>query len=264
MKRRNAIPGGAPAHMQRRAKSAGIRLAFLFAALALFALGAGPAGDGPMGCGASTALQAQTIRYTIEVIRRVPLNGADQLGDMLADEGVSVTVKRHAVRRLAELARDLRRPENESFPAEKLYRPVIRSLERRPDVEDHHVLREEAARSLGRMHWLPDADAFIPALGRTAGDPQEHEDVRRAAAEALGLFKENARLASEALVQVLDAEIERGPSGDNVRVMTAVVASLGSLREKTAFVPLMRVVNSSFPVTVKRRAEQSLENISWE
>jgi len=209
-------------------------------------------------------LVSQTIRYTIEVIRRVPLAGADQLGEMLADPGVSVTVKRHAVRRLAELSRQLRSPENENFPAEKLYRPVIRSLEPEPDVQDHHVLREEAARALGSMHWLRDAEAFIPPLGRTARDPEEHVDVRRAAAEALGKFRENSRLASETLVKVLDAAIENGPNADNVRVLTAVVASLGMLREKTAFVPLMRVVNSGFPVTVKRRAEQSLENIRWE
>ncbi|HNJ05700.1 MAG TPA: hypothetical protein PLB73_15680, partial [Leptospiraceae bacterium] len=70
--------------------------------------------------------------------------------------------------------------------------------------------------------------------------------------------------ATTELVAALNSELERGPQADNVTVATAIIRSLGSLRDRRSFVPLMRVIQSRFPTSTKREAQRALENIKWD
>ncbi|MFN3603400.1 MAG: HEAT repeat domain-containing protein [Leptonema sp. (in: bacteria)] len=202
---------------------------------------------------------------TAPIFNRVPANekGVEELTKLLSDPKVRIEDKEGAVDRLGVIARQIY-AENKNFPPEKIYNPLLGALN--PTNEPHHhVLRMQICRALAQFDiYDKGVENIIPALGRRLKDSNEHEDVRVEAGRSLGRFQKNRILASTELIDVLSKELERGPQPDNIRLMTVVIQSLGSLGDKRAFVPLMKVIKSSFPTGVKKEAQISLENIRWD
>lgn len=209
---------------------------------------------------APAALLAQE---TAPIFNRIPANekGVEELTRLLSDPSVRIEEKSNAVDRLGVLARQLY---NSDFPPEKLYNPMLGALTPRSEEPYHHVLRIHICQALGNFWNLKGGQDLIPALGRRLQDLQEHEEVRIAAALSLGKFRNQSEMAAQELLGALDKEVERGPQSDNITVVTAVVQGLGSLGDKRAFVPLMKIIKSRFPAGVKKEAQRSLESIRWD
>jgi HEAT repeat protein len=206
---------------------------------------------------------ALLAQETAPIFNRIPATekGVEELTRLLSDPNVRIEEKSNAVDRLGVLARQLY---NSDFPPEKLYNPLLGALTPRSEEPYHHVLRIHICRALGNFWNLKGGQDVVPALGRRLQDFQEHEEVRIAAAQSLGKFRNQSDLASQELLTALDKEVERGPQADNVTVVTAVVQSLGALGDKRAFVPLMKIIKSRFPAGVKKEAQRSLESIRWD
>lgn len=200
---------------------------------------------------------------TAPVFNRIPANekGVEELTRLLSDPGVRVEEKSNAVDRLGVLARQLY---GSNFPPEKLYNPMLGALNPQQGEAYHYVLRIHICQSLGNFWNLKGGQDVIPALGRRLGDVQENEEVRIAAARSLGKFRLQSDQAAQELLSGLEKEIERGPQADNVTIVTSMVQGLGMLGDKRGFVPLMKLIKSRFPSSVKKEAQRSLESIRWE
>ena len=203
-------------------------------------------------------LQAQEISPTY--FNRITLDGVDELARALSDPEISVEQKRLAVNRMAELARQL--PGSNVAPS-RLYNPLLGALRPEKDVQDHHVLRIAICEALRNFSDLEGSGQLIGPLGRVVSDADEHEDVRTAAARTLADFRKDKSAAVEALISSLNKELDRGPNANNISITSALCVSLGSLRDKRALVPLMKVVQSSFPNQTKRIAKTALESLDW-
>ncbi|MCB1173093.1 MAG: HEAT repeat domain-containing protein [Leptospiraceae bacterium] len=208
---------------------------------------------GPVSVGAQNASAA--------TMNRIPIQGYNELAKMISDPAMSVTDKRYAVARLGELSKDL--AAHKEIPASGLYNPILGVLTPQKNVEGHHVLREEACNVLALFARIDGSGSLVQPLGRVLKNGDEHVDVRVAAARSLGRFQNQSGQAVETLLDALNAEIKAGPNQNNIRMAGATITSLGYLGDKKAFVPLMRVLNSSFPSGTKRQAQAALESLNW-
>jgi len=187
--------------------------------------------------------------------RFITLKDRAQLARVIADPGISVGMKRAAVVRLSELAEEL--PANKKVKPSELYNPILNAMSsRRP------ILRETACISLIAFSSLPGSKNLLAPLGGVLGNQKEVSSVRLAAARALGRFSRDADEASDQLISALTKEMKSGP-GENIILVAVIINSMGRLRSKKGFVPLMRVINSRFPTSCKRAAQRALENIKW-
>ena len=209
-------------------------------------------------CGFPFGLGADDIE-TGQAINRVPLTGRDKLARLLSKADVRLEDKARAIERLAELTKDL--PANRNVEPKELYNPILGVLS---GNRGHKVLRKVACQSLVAFARLKGSDKLVEPLGKIVGNSGDFYEVRRAAAVTLGRFANNTGSATDQLVRALDAELKRGPRGDNVTFTKIVIDSIGRLQNKRSFVPLMRVIQSDFPTATKRAAQRALENIRWE
>lgn len=197
---------------------------------------------------------------TAMIFNRIGLSGSGELAKALSDPEVRPEDKTIVIRRLGELSKELKA--NKSVPPSQLYNPILGVMVPQNSIQDHHLLRIAACETLALFADFSDAGNLISPLGtRVKSDP--HEEVRLAAARALGRFYKNRQNASGLLVEALTRELGRGPQADNVRLVGALIRSLGGLQDKRAFVPLMRVIKSPFPTYTKREAQRALENLKW-
>ena len=203
-------------------------------------------------------LAAQDISPTY--FNRITLDGVDELARALSDPEIAIEQKQLAVNRLGELARQL---PNSKVPPSRLYNPLLGALRPEKNVQDHHVLRMAICNALRNFSDLEGSSQLIGPLGRVLMDQDEHEEVRAAAARALASFRKDQQAAADALITALNKELERGPGPKNISVTSVICISLGSLRDKRAFVPLMKVVQSTFPNQTKSNAKTALESIEW-
>lgn len=204
-------------------------------------------------------LPAQDANTTM-IFNKIGLSGSGELAKALSDPQVRPEDKVQAIRRLGELSKELN--SNQSVPPSRLYNPILGVMVPQQQIQDHHLLRVAACETLALFAGFSDAGNLLSALGdRVQGDP--HEEVRLAAARTLGRFSKNREGAASVLIQTLTKELGRGPQADNVRLVGALIRSLGALQDKRAFVPLMRVIKSPFPTYTKREAQRSLENLKW-
>lgn len=206
-----------------------------------------------------SGLQAQP--GVTATMNRIPLEGHAELSKMLSDPKVDITSKRAAIERIGELSKDLL--SRKDISPSKLYNPLLGVLTPQK-IEGHHVLRGVACKVLGRFSDLAGGATLVGPLAKVVRNSREHQDVRVEAARALGLFKKQPAAVVEALVSALDAEVKRGPQKDNVRITSAVITSLGVMGDKRAFVPLMRVLRSGFPLDTKRNAQAAMEALKWQ
>jgi len=200
------------------------------------------------------------------VFNRVPANekGIEELSKLLSDPNVRIEEKQLAVDRLGVIARQIY-GDNPDFPAEKIYNPLFGVLTPNDKENYHKELRLHICRALGNFSvHKKGIDAIFPVLGRRLLDDNEDEEVKIEAARSLGRFWNHSSLASTELINSLNKELARGPQPDNVRLITAVIQSLGALGDKRAFVPLMKVIRSNFPTGVKKEAQAALESIKWD
>jgi HEAT repeat protein len=214
-----------------------------------------------LGAGALAVLAQNPV--AVRAFDRVPLSGSDQLDQAISDPGIGVMEKRLAIARLGQLAGELRAGDGRVAPS-RLFNPLLGVLTPQQSVQDHYILREEACTALARFSELEGSEQLVAPLGKRLQDGQEREEVRLAAARSLGKFRKDSAAAADELIQALNREMERGPKSDNVNVATGIVGSLGQLRDRRSFVPLMRVVQSTFPNYTKRRAQEALESIQWQ
>ena len=203
-------------------------------------------------------LAAQEISATY--FNRITLDGVDELAKALSDPAIKLEQKQLAVNRMGELARQL--PGSNVSPS-RLYNPLLGALRPQNNVKDHHVLRIAICEALRNFANQEGSSNLVGPLSRVLSDPDEHEDVRTSAARTLAEFRKDSSAAADALIDALNKEVARGPNANNIGVTSAICVALGALREKKAFVPLMKVVQSAFPNQTKSNAKTALESIQW-
>ena len=197
---------------------------------------------------------------TSQSVNRVSLGGRAELARLLSGKGRDED-KVKAIERLAELSKDL--PGKENVAPSELFNPILGVLSN-PRNKKSVLLRRTACTSLIAFARLKGSKSIVAPLGAILKNGDEGAGVRRAAAIALGRFGNDAQAATTELVAALTAELQNGPRNTNIVLAGELIDSLGRLKDKRSFVPLMRVISSPFPTRVKRRAQRALENIKWE
>lgn len=197
---------------------------------------------------------------TGQAFSRVTLAGRGELATALSDPKVGVEQKGLAIRRLAELTKDL--GSQPSVSPSELSNPIVGVLALKG--EKYEVLRRLACEALVMFSDHKGSETLVKPLGNTLNNASETNEVRTAAAISLGRYTQDKAAAAEELVRALSAHVADGPRGDNIRLVSTVIDAVGRLRDKRSFVPLMRVIQSNFPTSAKKSAQRALENIDWD
>ena len=197
---------------------------------------------------------------TGQAFNRVTLKGRGELAKTLSDPNIGVQQKSLAIRRMAELVKDLGSAPDVA-PSE-LFNPILGVLSL-PGPK-YEVLRRIACEALYAFSDLQGSESLVKPLGNVVNNKNETNDVRIAASISLGRFSKDKVAAADELVRALNEALSEGPRGDNIRLTASIINGVGRLRDKRSFVPLMRVIQSNYPTTAKQAAQRALENIDWE
>jgi len=96
----------------------------------------------------------------------------------------------------------------------------------------------------------------------------KNTDVSTACVYSLSQYPRKGRLASRALLKKFTIDLKHARkqkiTKDNIKMAKAIIKALATLKQKQAFIPLMKIIQSSYPVSVKRLAENAIEKINWD
>lgn len=83
-------------------------------------------------------------------------------------------------------------------------------------------------------------------------------------AKALGKFQKQAVEASDILLTRLELFLQQQYHQKNeIKYLKSVIESLGHLKQKKAYLPLMKILQSQYADDVKKTAETAMEKIPW-
>lgn len=198
-------------------------------------------------------------------VNRVGLKDADQLLKLIERDDITTTVKIRAVQRIATLYRENR--EEAEPQAQKFITSMTNALKNLKKDENptfHFKVRESVCMALSDFDNSDHAASAIASIQEALlNDPNAR--VVQSCAQSLGEFRNNRSKAADALIARIEKnlaqkEIKYGDTG----IMTVTISSLEKLRQKKAFIPLMRVIQSGYGVNVKNAADSAIESFDME
>ncbi len=200
-----------------------------------------------------------------EGVNRVGLKDADQLLKLIERDDITTSVKIRAIQRIATLYRENR--EEAEPQAQKFIQSLSGALQNLKKDENpyfHFKVRSSACMALGDFD---NSDHGASAIGvikeALLNDPDPK--VIQACAQSLGEFRNNRSPAADALIERVNKSMSEPiiKYGD-VGVMSVSIASLAKLKQKKAFIPLMKVLQSGYPDHVKKEADRAIASFDLE
>lgn len=198
-------------------------------------------------------------------VNRVGLKDADQLLKLVEREDITTMVKVRAVQRIAALYRENR--EEAEPQAQKFITTLTNGLKNLKKDENpyfHFKARSSICMALGDFDNSDHASTAIAAIREALLNDPNHR-VIQTCAQSLGEFRNNRSKAADALIERINKSLQESSIkyGD-VGIMSVTVASLAKLRQKKAFIPLMRVLQSGYPDHVKKEADRAIASFDME
>lgn len=198
-----------------------------------------------------------------EHLKYIQAQDVDMLFDLLNDDSVTLVLKTKGMARLGAIYRE--RPDALDKDADEVFNVIISTRNKyNKDAKEENALRKESVLALGIFSKNAKAEQAIDeAKGSLAND--KSYQVNSSAAHILREFKDNAGKANNVLIAKLDESLKKTVWTENdLRLTFTVISSMGALGEKRSFIPLMRVLQSGYPIYVKKAAEEAIGSIDWE
>ncbi len=216
----------------------------------------------------STQNFAQPLTDTESYIRRIKIDNIVQLISIISSDDIKIDLK---VKSLHHIIALIRQNPSEKDSLSKKIIPRIRSLIR-SHAEDtkqgfSYQIRQAACSTLGVFNSKDSAPKAIGEIRYLLMKDKNHR-VRTSCARVLGDFKAVSDLATKVLLERLNHILKEDKLGKQITYeisvnLIIILRSIGRLASKTAFIPLMRVLQSGYPVSVKKEAEEAMERINW-
>lgn len=198
-----------------------------------------------------------------EHLKYIQAQDVDMLFDLLNDDSVTLPLKIKGMARLGAIYRE--RPDALDKNADEVFNVIISTRDKyNKDAKEENELRRESVLALGIFSKNARADQAIDQVNGSLTKDKNYQ-VNSSAAHILREFTNNAKKANNALIAKLDESLKKSVwSEDDLRLTFTIISSMGSLGEKRSFIPLMRVLQSGYPIYVKKAAEEAIGSIDWE
>ncbi len=200
-------------------------------------------------------------QFSVEAVKNVNLKNANQLVKLIKEEKIRSSIKEAAFRRIRELY--LLAPEEAEKQVPQFIDAGSYALKKYQNEPSYKKTRMEACTTLGAFNESKHKDKAVLAI-ETGVLQEKDPDVVTTCSQMLGFFYKNSK-AAQILIKRLEKHLPKNPiTEEDVQIVSVVVSSLGRIRSKVAFIPLMKLLQSAYPVGVKREAEYAIENIEWD
>ena len=214
------------------------------------------------------SVSSQPLADTESYIRKINLKHIGQLLAMLDSADIKVDLKVKALHRITVLMK--KNPSKiDKFSGKVISQ--IRSLVKQHATDTqtnfNYKVRQATCGTLGRFNTKKSSARAIAEIRKLFLNDTNGK-VKTACARVLGDFGVVPDLATKVLVERLNDMLEKNKKAAQIShessvPMIVILRSIGKLSSKTAFIPLMKVLQSGYPVAVKKEAEEAMEKISW-
>lgn len=197
-------------------------------------------------------------------IRFINLDNLDMLVKMLEDKTVTTELKVRTIQRMMTLFRNNpTEADKKSTAFIQSYKKAVQDHKKDSWPDEHFKLRVKVCQATGELREASVSENAVSLLKETL-DNDKNMQVQIACAQSLGTFDKNKDIATDALINKLTTMLSDGVDNQQkVALASVIIGSLGKLGEKKSFIPLMKVLQSGFPMEVKKEAEHSIEKIQW-
>ena len=216
----------------------------------------------------SVRLFAQPLVDTDNYIRLITIDNIFQLVSMIGAKDIKVELKVKSLHRIIDLIK--KNPSKKDSLSKKIV-PKIRSLIKNHSQDTrknfNYQIRQAACSTLGIFNSKDSAPKAISEI-RHLLTKDKNQKVRTSCARVLGDFKAVPDLATRVLLESLNSILKADKLSKKITHeisvnLIIILRSIGNLGSKSAFIPLMRVLQSGYPVVVKKEAEEAMERIQW-
>ena len=216
----------------------------------------------------SVRLFTQPLADTESYIRLITIDNISQLVSMIGAKDIKVELKVKSLHRIIDLIK--KNPSKKNSLSKKII-PKIRSLIKNHSQDTrknfNYQIRQAACSTLGIFNSKDSAPKAISEI-RHLLTKDKNRKVRTSCARVLGDFKAVPDLATKVLLKSLNSILREDKLSKKLTHeisvnLIIILRSIGNLGSKSAFIPLMRVLQSGYPAVVKKEAEEAMERIHW-
>lgn len=154
----------------------------------------------------------------------------------------------------------------ENSGSEKINYEVMQKLagvyENNPEEGSSYnsTIRKKACIMLSQFDRGPYPEDAIEKIGSFI-KKEKNVNVSETCIAALGNFPQNADPANKILLELLNKYVKKKkPGEDDEQIMSSIITSLGRLKQKSAYIPLMKVLESKYSTEIKNSAKEVLES----
>lgn len=196
------------------------------------------------------------------IIRSIRYSNSDQLVQIVRDDKIIAPIKIRAIQRMIEIYTEDR---ERAKPKEGDYASSIRYALENSNEDDsnkrHYTVRTEACFALSNFDGTDQAGNSLDGI-KNAILKETNTEVLGSCINALSRFEKSSDLASQKLVEMLDVQTSKDVIKESdIQIAIAILGAVQRQKDEKAFVPLLRLLQSGYPETVKINAQGALDSI---
>lgn len=214
-----------------------------------------------------TVLFAQDSSYEVyrKTINHMGPNDTEFLMQMVESKDFSTPIKVLAVERVGQLVESGHKSVNPKVG--QLYPKLSEAYDAHPEVGlpyNHEKIRRAVCLSLSQFEATDQKQPIIDIIAAKLAK----EKVLLVYGSCMQALSTYIKYDPDKIVDVLLKELmtygftkEAGYTDENIAKIQSIVTAMGDTNSKKAFVPLLRVLESGLPISVKKTAEVSIDRI---
>ena len=201
------------------------------------------------------------------IIENIEINNISQLIDLAQAKGIRAEVKVKALHRISHLFR--RNKNKKNLPAIKTVKQLGKVARLNSQDRGSNFLYKVRQAVCSTLSMINSKEVSPFSIGeiQTLLLKEKNDRVRVSCFHALGNFRVAGDLASKVLLEQLKTIYKQGKiseiSHESTIQLIVIIRSLGELASRSAFIPLMKILQSKYPISLKKEAEKAIEKISW-
>lgn len=205
----------------------------------------------------TTSLHAQKLADSLtSFIKSSEVRHLETLSKIFADRSVADKARVLAAEKIIELY-SAKHAEADKYAEKVLANTEIAA------ADSKTVMRTYSCHLLDKFANSAKSDKAF-AIVKTLLPKEVDAETASTYAKALGKYQKQAVEASDILLTRLDLFLQQQYQQKNeIKYLKSVIESLGFLKQKKAYLPLMKILQSQYADDVKKTAETAMEKIPW-
>lgn len=207
--------------------------------------------------GNMTRLHAQKLADSLtSFIKGSEVRHLETLSKIFADRSVADKARVLAAEKIIELY------SAKPAEADKYADKVLTNAESAA-ADQKTIMRTYSCHLLDKFAGSAKSDKAF-AIAKSLAPTEVDAETASTCAKALGKFQKQAAEASDVLLTRLDLFLRQQYHQKNeIKYLKSVIESLGDLKQKKAYLPLMKIMQSQYSDDVKKTTEAAMEKIPW-